>query len=44
MTVVGDGRGVPVIERGGMGVRGAGGEYHEVQLGKRHRYEPGELR
>ena len=38
-----DGQGVSVVERSGMGIRGARGKQHSVPLGRRHRAEPGEL-
>ena len=40
----GDGRGLPAADGGGVGVRSAGGEFDEVQLGERARREPRELR
>ena len=44
VVVAGDGRGLPVADGGGMGVRGAGGDDDEVQLGERDRRQSGELR
>ena len=44
-VVVGaDGTELPFVERVGMGVRGAGGDFDGVQLGQRHWEQPGELR
>ena len=44
VVVKADGRGLPFVERVGMGVRGAGGHFDGVQLGQRPWVEPGELR